>query len=482
MAEIKSMAKKVADAVWEVPKTAKEGMNVPARVIATDSLFEKMDAGVFEQITNVACLPGIQRAAYCMPDGHWGYGFPIGGVAAFSEEDGIISPGGVGYDINCGVRLMRTNLTFNEVKPKLKQLLDALFANIPCGLGSHGAVKLTKSQFEEVITEGVNWCIENGYGWEADAERCEDNGRLDADSSKVSEKAANRGYDQVGTLGSGNHFLEVQTVEDIFDPETAKNFGLTEPKQIVVMIHCGSRGFGHQIATEYIRVMDSAVKKYNIKIKDRELVCAPFHSDEGKDYFSAMNCAVNNAFANRQVIMHLARKSFEQVFKRTAEDMEMELIYDVCHNVAKREEYKIDGKNTKVIVHRKGATRAFAAGHKGNPDVYRKTGHPVIIPGSMGSSSFVCIGTEKAEETFFSSCHGAGRSMSRAQALKQFRGERIKQDMEAKGFAVRAKSMRGLAEEASGAYKNVTEVVHAAEQAGVCRLVARLHSLATMKG
>lgn len=383
---------------------------------------------------------------------------------------------------NCGVRIMKTNLTLKDVKPKLKQLIDTLFKNVPAGLGSRGAVNLDHRSFDALMTEGVKWCVDNGYGWKSDIERCENYGALPADAGKASEKAKERGFDQLGTLGSGNHFLEVQTVEDIFQPEVAKSFGITEPKQIVVMIHCGSRGFGHQIASEYIRIMDGAVRKYNIQIKDRELVCAPIHSKEGEDYYAAMNCAVNNAFANRQVIMHLARKSFEQVFGRRAEDMNMELVYDVCHNVAKKEEYKIDGKNTKVVVHRKGATRAFAAGHKDNPDVYRKTGHPVIIPGAMGSSSFICVGTEKAEETFFSSCHGAGRLMSRTQALREFRGDKIKQEMEAKGFAVRAKSMPGLAEEATGAYKNVSEVVRATEEAGICKTVVRVHSLATMKG
>ncbi|MEM5785483.1 MAG: RtcB family protein [Candidatus Aenigmatarchaeota archaeon] len=477
--------KKISDVCWEIPTSYKPGMKVPARIYASDILFKNMDKGVFDQITNVACLPGIQKAALCMPDGHWGYGFPIGGVAAFAiKEGGIISPGGVGFDINCGIRIIKTNLTIKEVQPKLKELVDELFKKVPAGVGSTGFVKLNKEEFDEVITKGVEWCIENGYGWKEDLERTEENGRLkNADHNKISNEAVKRGINQLGTLGSGNHFLEIELVDKIFNENIAKTFGITEPGQVCIIIHCGSRGFGHQVATDYLRVFDEAVKKYKIEVKDRELVCAPFESEEGQDYFKAMACAANNAFANRQVIMHRVREVFSHVFKKTPEEMEMHLIYDVAHNIAKLEKYKIDGIEKEVVVHRKGATRAFGPGCKEIPEIYRKIGQPVIIGGSMETGSYLLVGTKKAmEETFGSTAHGSGRVLSRAAAKKQVWGEELKRKMEEKGIIVRAVSLSGLAEEAGSAYKNLDEVAETTERAGISQRIVKLKPIANIKG
>lgn len=473
----KNNLKKINDFLWEVEKQG--DMQVPARIIATKKLIDQMDEGVIKQATNVACLPGIQKYSYCMPDGHWGYGFPIGGVAAFSKTSGIISPGGVGYDINCGVRMISTNLTIKEVRPKLKQLIDQLFRDVPCGLGVGGKVKVNEQQFDEIMEMGVKWAVERGYGLKEDSERCEDSGCIPgADVSKISDKVRERGFDQIGTVGSGNHFLEVQEVKDIYEPEKAKAMGITGRGQIVVMIHCGSRGMGHQIATEYIRVMDNAVRKYGIKIQDRELVCAPLYSKEGQDYFAAMCCAANNAFVNRQVLMHLTRGAFRKMFP----DSKLELIYDICHNIAKMEEHDIDGRRTELVVHRKGAARAMPVGRKEVPSIYKKIGQPVIIPGAMGSSSYLLLPMDGAKDVFCSSCHGAGRQMSRSQAVRTFKGEKLRLELSQAGVEVRAKSMEGLAEEAAGAYKNVTDVIEAISLAGICKPVVRVESIATMKG
>jgi len=478
--------KKISDTLWEIPVSYKKGMNVPARIIATKKLLDSMDQGVFDQITNVACLPGIQKYAYCMPDGHWGYGFPIGGVAAFDIDEGIISPGGIGFDINCGMRLLTTNLTFKEVEPKLRQLVNTFFDTVPAGVGRKGFVKVNKQQFKNVTEDGAKWCIDNGYGWEGDLSKIESNGRIEwADSSKISEKAISRGMDQIGTLGSGNHYLEIQVAHsnNILDEKLAKKFGIKEKDQIVIMFHCGSRGFGHQVATDYLKVFVGAMQKYGIKINDRQLACAPFNSNEGQDYFKAMACAANMAFANRQVILHRIREGFSKVFNQRAEDLELDLIYDVAHNIAKVEEYKIDGKKKKLIVHRKGATRAFGPGNEELTKVYQETGQPVILGGSMETGSYLLVGTKKAEEeTFGSTAHGSGRTMSRTKAKKFVRGEKLLRDMEKKGIYVKSVSMSGLAEESGMAYKNISDVVDAINQAGISKPVVGLKPIGNVKG
>ncbi len=478
--------KQVNEVVWEIPATYKKGMLVPARIYATKALLNEMDPGVFNQVTNVACLPGIQKYSYCMPDGHWGYGFPIGGVAAFDpEENGVISPGGIGFDVNCGMKLVRTNLTLKDVEPKLKQLTDLLFQRVPAGVGSKGFLKLNKQQMNDVMVDGVKWCVDNGYGWKEDSERTESYGRIDlADFSKVSDKAASRGLLQIGTLGSGNHYLEIQVVkkENIEDEKLAKAFGLFE-NQIVVMFHCGSRGFGHQIGTDYLKIFDQVMPKYGIKVNDRELACAPFNSKEGQDYFKAMACAANMAFANRQVILHRIRECFSEVFGKKPEELGIELIYDVAHNIAKLEKHKVDGKMKELIVHRKGATRCFGPGNEELPKIYQKIGQPVIVGGSMETGSYLCVGTEKAmEETFGSTMHGSGRTMSRTQAKHQVRGEQLQKEMEKRGIYVHAVSMSGLAEEAGFAYKNISEVVDTMERAGVSKGVVKLIPRANVKG
>jgi tRNA-splicing ligase RtcB len=478
--------KKIQDGVWEIPRTEKEGMRVPARILASDKLMEIMDKGVFNQITNVACLPGIQKHALCMPDGHWGYGFPIGGVAAFSTEDGVISPGGIGFDINCGVRLIRTDLTLEEVKPKMTTLMDALFKAVPAGVGSSGIVKLNSETFKQIMVKGVDWCIENGYGWQEDRDRIEECGQMKgADPSKVSHKAISRGVGQLGTLGSGNHYLEVQVglTDQIYDEETAKVYGINKPNQVFVMVHCGSRGFGHQIATDYLQLFLNVMKKYGLKILDRELSCAPFNSPEGQDYFGAMACAANSAFANRQVITHRIREAFSRTFNRSAEDLGMHIIYDVAHNIAKIEKHEIDGEEKEVIVHRKGATRSFPPGSPDVTEIYRAKGQPVIVGGSMETGSYLLAGTQKAcEMTFGSTCHGAGRVMSRMAAKRKVRGTELRQRMTERGLVVRAVSMSGLAEEAGLAYKNIDEVVKTVDDLGISKKVIQLRPLGSIKG
>ncbi len=472
--------------IWEISPEYKKGMLVPARIYASAKLLAEMDAGVFEQVTNVACLPGIQKYSFCMPDGHWGYGFPIGGVAAFDAEEGIISPGGIGFDINCGMRLVTTNLTYKEVQPRLKELIDTLFKAVPAGVGCKGFVKVSKQQFINIIESGSKWCVENGYGWDSDTERTESYGVIDwADHTKVSDKALSRGIDQLGTLGSGNHYLEAQVAraKDIYDPETAKAFGIHSPEQVVVMVHCGSRGFGHQIGTDYLRTFEGVMKKHNIEVRDRELTCAPFQSKEGQDYYKAMACAANMAFANRQVILHRIREGFEKVFKTPAEKLEMNLVYDVAHNIAKLEEHEVDGKRKKVIVHRKGSTRAFPPNHPELCKLYKKSGQPIIIGGSMETGSHLLVGTEQAmKETFGSTAHGSGRTMSRAAAKHKFQGDSLLKAMEKKGIYVRAVSMQGLAEEAGSAYKDVDEVIETVHNAGISRRVVGLKPIGNVKG
>ncbi|HXI09593.1 MAG TPA: RtcB family protein [Thermodesulfobacteriota bacterium] len=483
---IPTMVKKVSDTVWEIPVTYKPGMLVPARIYATEKLLSEMDAGVIDQVTNVACLPGILRYAYCMPDGHWGYGFPIGGVAAMDPATGVISPGGIGFDINCGMRLVLTNLTYDEVKPRLHELVDSLFYKIPCGVGSTGLIKLSRQEFRDVVEQGAVWCKKKGYAWAEDLVYTEEGGCFEgADSSKVSDKAIDRGFDQVGTLGSGNHYCEIQVArpENIYDPETARAFGFTIPNQVAVMFHCGSRGFGHQVATDYLKLFLGVMEtKYGIKVLDRELSCAPFASKEGQDYFSAMKCAVNMAFANRQVILHRIREVFSAVFKRSPEDLGMKMVYDVTHNTAKLERHVVDGKRREVLVHRKGATRAFAPGMEGVPEAYKKTGQPVIIGGSMETGSYLLAGLSTGAETFYTTSHGSGRTMSRHHAKRMFRGSKLQSDMEARGIYVKSDSWGGLAEEAGAAYKDIDSVVEATELAGLSKRVVRLTPIGNIKG
>lgn len=472
-----SLFRKVRPGVWELEP--KDGMNVPLRIYGTRRIVEELEETAVQQGMNVASLPGIVKYSIMLPDAHQGYGFPIGGVAAFDVEEGVISPGGVGFDINCGVRVVLTNLTEKEVKPKLKQLVDVLFKNVPAGLGSEGRIRLSRSQLEEVMTEGVFWAVEMGYGWEDDTNRIEENGRMEgADPSKISNTAIKRGAPQLGTLGSGNHFLEIQKVEKIFDPDTAEKFGLFRD-QVVVMIHTGSRGFGHQIASDYLKIMEKAMKKYGINVRDKQLASVPFNSQEAQDYFAAMKAAVNFAFTNRQLITHWVRESFGEVFGEDPEDLGMHILYDVAHNIAKIEKHS----KRELIVHRKGATRAFAQGREEIPKIYRDVGQPVLIPGSMGTASYILVGTHTAmEETFGSTCHGAGRVLSRTAAKKRWRGEEIQKILESMGKAVRAVSYKVLAEEAPEAYKDVDEVIRSVDLAGISRPVSRNVPLGVVKG
>lgn len=477
---------KLSDTVWELPPSHKEGMAVPARIYATEKLIRAMDDGVFEQITNVACLPGVIRAAFCMPDGHWGYGFPIGGVAAMDPRSGVISPGGIGFDINCGMRLVLTNLTYDEVKPRLRDLVDRLFARIPCGVGSRGFIRLSPADFRSVMAEGSRWALKKGYGWPEDLEMTEEGGCFPgADPAKVSEKAVERGFDQVGTLGSGNHYCEIQVArpENIRDPETAKRMGFTLPNQVAVMFHCGSRGFGHQVATDYLRLFLKVMgPRYGLRVNDRELACAPFPSPEGRDYFAAMTCAINMAFANRQVILHRIREVFSDIFRRDPQALGMHMVYDVAHNTAKLESHVVDGVPKEVLVHRKGATRALGPGLAGLPEKYRETGQPVIIGGSMETGSYLLAGLPGAAETFCSTAHGSGRTMSRHRAKQLVRGDKLQREMEHRGIYVRSATRSGLAEEAGLAYKDIDEVVEATELAGLSKRIVRLVPIGNIKG
>lgn len=477
--------RKIDDYHWEIPPDYKPGMRVPGLVIADEHLIEQIRADqALEQVANVATLPGIVKYSLAMPDIHWGYGFPVGGVAAMRLDDGVISPGGIGYDINCGVRLIRTNLTRAEVQPRLKRLADELFRLVPAGVGSEGPVKLSPRELDQVLLKGAQWAVEAGYGFPEDVEVIEERGRLrGADPSKVLEKVKKRGAPQIGSLGSGNHFLEVQAVEHIFDPHAASVMGIDQVDQVVVFIHTGSRGFGHQVCEDYLVVMERALKKYQIRLPDRQLACAPISSPEGQDYLAAMACAANFAWTNRQMITHWAREAFARVFDASPRTLGMFLVYDVAHNIAKIEEYEVDGQRLKLCVHRKGATRAFPPGHPDIPEKYRSIGQPVLIPGDMGRYSYVCVGTEVAmRETFGTTCHGAGRVRSRAAAKKLLRGVDLVAELARRGIIVRVQSPGLLAEEASEAYKDVAEVVHIVADAGISRPVARLRPLAVVKG
>jgi tRNA-splicing ligase RtcB len=476
---------KVNDYMWRIPQY-KQGMRVPGMVFANEALLEKMKTDrTLQQCANVTALPGIYKNAITLPDGHEGYGFPIGGVAATDYTEGVISPGGVGYDINCGVRLLSTSLSEQDVRPKLTQLTEAIFANVPSGLGSRRKdFNISNRDLDNLVMEGVDWLINKGLGWPEDAKHCEEHGHMqNCDPNKVSQTAKNRGLTQIGTLGSGNHFLEIQKVDKIIDPETAKTFGITHEGQVTVMIHCGSRGYGHQVCSDYLRVMEHAVQKYKISLPDRELACAPGNSPEAQDYVQAMACAVNYAFCNRHAIMHWVRQSFQQVYRQDPEKFGLNLVYDVAHNIAKVETHKIEGANKKVWVHRKGATRAFPPGHEAVPEDYRAKGQPVLIPGSMGTSSWVLVGTEKAMDlTFGSTAHGAGRMMSRAAAKRQFWGGNIKTALEKRGIVIRSASAMVLAEEADPAYKNVDVVAEVSDKVGIATKVARLVPIAVVKG
>ncbi len=478
--------KQISDTVWEIPVTYKEGMRVPARIYATKKLLEKMDDGVFEQITNVATLPGILKYAICMPDGHWGYGFPIGGVAAIDPEKGVISPGGIGFDINCGVRLIKTGLTFDEVKPRLHELVDKLFGRVPAGVGCKGFINISRDEFRSMVETGARWCVKNGYGFEEDLERTENKGCISgADVSKVSAKAIERGLRQIGTLGSGNHYLEIQVVkpENIFDKELAETFGFTLPDQIALMLHCGSRGFGHQIATDYLHTFLNAMeKKFHIKTPERELACAPFQSEEGQNYFAAMNCAINMSYINRQVIFHRVREVFSDVFRRDPDELGLEQVYDISHNTAMLEKHVIDGEEREVLIHRKGATRAFGPGRKELHGIYKEIGQPVIIGGSMETGSYLLTGMESGIETFFTTAHGSGRTMSRRKAKKQFNGRMLQQELEKRGIYIRTASYSGLAEEAGQAYKNIEDVIDATAKSGITKPVIRFIPIGNIKG
>lgn len=480
----KSFVKKLSPVLWEISPDYKHGMKVPARIYASEKLFSEMDEGVFEQVTNVACLPGIVKYALCMPDGHWGYGFPIGGVAAFNPDKGIISPGGVGFDINCGVRLVQTNLTYEEVKPKLGELIDLLFRIIPSGVGSEGMIKLSKNELNDVLVKGASWCLQKGYGWPEDIKHIEEQGQIvSANPDNVSPRAIERGLKQLGTLGSGNHYLEIQRVNKIFNHEIAKVFGIEKEGQITVMVHCGSRGFGHQIGTDYLRLFSKIMPKYGLKILDRELTCAPYRSKEGQRYYGAMACGANLAFANRQVIVHRIREGFSRVFKKDARKMGLNTVYDVAHNIAKLEEHEVDGQKAKLLVHRKGSTRSFGPNRREVPENYRKVGQPVLLGGSMETSSYLLVGTDKAyQETFGSTSHGSGRTMSRTKARKRVRGRDLQQKMALAGIQVKTRSYSDLAEEAGFAYKDISEVVETIHQAGISLKVAELKPLANIKG
>ncbi len=468
---------------WRLPRTG--AMRTEGLVFANEAMMRALEKEqALEQVANVATLPGIVGPSIAMPDIHWGYGFPIGGVAAFDPEEGVVSPGGVGYDINCGVRLLRSELTVGDLRPHLSDLADRLFQNIPSGIGSHRRdLRLSIQEERKVLRKGARWGVENGFGNPEDLHHIEEGGCLPgADPDLVSDRALERGRAQLGTLGSGNHFIEVQQVETIHDEEAARALGLFAG-QVTVSIHTGSRGFGYQVCDDYLRVMLAASRKYGIELPDRQLCCAPLTSPEGLQYLAAMACAANFAFANRQLITSWVRESFEQALGRGPADLRLGVIYDVCHNIAKWETHRVGGRERRLCVHRKGATRAFPPGHPETPEIYRHVGQPVLIPGDMGRYSYVLVGTEGAfQETFGSTCHGAGRVLSRHAAKKLARGRNIIQELKGEGILIRAAGMATVAEEIPEAYKDVSEVVGVVEQAGIGRIVARLRPLAVVKG
>jgi tRNA-splicing ligase RtcB (3'-phosphate/5'-hydroxy nucleic acid ligase) len=470
---------------YRIPRSYKPQMRTDGLIFIDDSMVSQLRQDqAAEQVANVATLPGIIGSSMAMPDIHWGYGFPIGGVAGFDVDEGVVSPGGIGYDINCGVRLVRTDLTQPDVQPKIRELVDACFKNVPSGVGQDGIAKVSRQDLASLATEGVSWSVEEGYAWPDDPDHIEANGHLaDADFGKVSERAIARGKDQVGSLGAGNHFLEIQKVDRVYDERAATALGLDAVGQVCVMVHTGSRGFGHQIATDFIDVCERVVKREKIELPDLQLACAPVGSKEGEDYWKAMCCGANFAWNNRQLITLGVRNAFAQVFGRSAEDLGMRIVYDVCHNIGKKEEHTVDGKRRRLVVHRKGATRAFPAGHPETPQRYREVGQPVLIPGDMGTCSFVLVGLPTAmERSFGSSCHGAGRQMSRKAASRKYQANEVVRSLEKRGIYLRAASRSGIVEEAPGAYKNVEDVVRVAEGAGLTKIVARMVPLGVVKG
>ena len=479
-----SIPKKIGENQYQIDADSNSGMKVPVRIYADEPLLQKMLSDrTIMQAKNVSSIPGIVGQSIVLPDGHEGYGFPVGGVAAMDAEEGMISPGGVGYDINCGVRLLRSNLTEKDVRSKLKELVTDLFSSIPSGVGSKGSVKLTPSQLDEVLVKGVNWAIDNGYGSSDDADVCEENGQIqNADPNKVSDKARKRGAPQLGSLGSGNHFLEVQKVAEVHDEEAANRMGLKEGT-ITVLIHCGSRGFGHQVCSDYLRVAEQAMSKYDIDLPDRELACVPNNSEEGESYRAAMFSALNFAWSNRQMLTHWTRKSIERVFNQSESDLDMKLVYDVAHNIAKVEKHKVDGKERKVVVHRKGATRAFPANRDEIPSKYRDLGQPVLVPGSMGTASWVLLGQPNSMDlSFGSTAHGAGRTMSRTKARRNFSEEDVKKSLNDKGIFIKALTRDGVVEETPQAYKDVDAVVNVSHNLGIATKVAKLVPIGVIKG
>lgn len=477
--------KKLSPYLFEIPQSYRGDMRVPARIYANDALLDQiLNDRSLEQVVNTATLPGIVKYALAMPDIHQGYGFSIGGVVATDpKEGGIISPGGVGYDINCGVRLLASQMEEEELQPYLDDLASAIYRYVPSGVGKGGFLKISTQELDEVLRTGARWALRRGMARSEDLIHTEEGGAMPgADPGKVSRKAKERGRSQIGTLGAGNHFAELDVVDEIFDEEAAAAMGLF-PGQIVVQIHCGSRGLGHQVATDYVQLFQSALKRYNIKLPDRQLVCAPVESPEGQAYLAAMNAAANYAWCNRQVLAHQVRQAFEEVLAGKVKDWDLRQIYDIAHNMAKLEVHEIDGQERRVCVHRKGATRAFGPGSQVLPDDYKEIGQPVLVPGSMGTASWVLVGTEGSmQQTFGSTCHGAGRTMSRKAAKRKVRGAELKGRLENQGIAVRAGSMAGLAEEAPVAYKDVDDVVKVVDGAGIARKVARLRPIAVIKG
>ena len=479
-----NIPKKIGENQYQIDADPSLGMNVPVKIYADEPLLQKMLSDrTIMQARNVASIPGIVSHSVVLPDGHEGYGFPVGGVAAMDAEEGMISPGGVGYDINCGVRLLRSNLTEQTVRSKLKDLVNDLFSSIPSGVGSKGAVRLTNSELDEVLVNGVNWAIDHGYGSTNDSDVCEENGRiLNADPNKVSDKAKKRGAPQLGSLGSGNHFLEIQKVAEIHDEEAASRMGIKEGT-ITVLIHCGSRGFGHQVCSDYLRVAEQAMEKYNINLPDRELACVPNNSEEGESYRKAMFAALNFAWSNRQMITHWTRKSFERVFNQTESDLDMKLVYDVAHNISKVEKHKVDGQDRKLVVHRKGATRAFPSNRDEIPSRYRDLGQPVLVPGSMGTSSWILLGKPNSMDlSFGSTAHGAGRTMSRSKARRNFTEDNVKKSLNDKGIFIKALTRDGVVEETPEAYKDVDSVVNVSHNLGIATKVAKLIPIGVIKG
>ncbi|HSR31318.1 MAG TPA: RtcB family protein [Anaerolineae bacterium] len=476
---------RISEYVWEIPTSYRPDMRVPARIYASEELLDlAFRDKTMDQLVNTAAMPGVVKRVLVMPDAHQGYGPPIGGVVPTRYPDGVISPGAVGYDINCGVRLMVSELMADEVRDEVSGLISALFRNIPSGVGKGGGARgVSSREMDEVLVKGAGWAVKAGYGRPEDLERIEEGGAMDgADPSSVSPRAKQRGGPQLGTLGSGNHFIEIQEVEQVFDERVARAFGLFEG-QLAVSIHSGSRGLGHQVCDDYVKSLQAAVSKYKIQLPDRQLVCAPLNTPEGRRYFGAMASAANYAWANRQCMAQLARRSFEEILAGKVRNFDLHTVYDVAHNIAKIEEHTVDGKRIKLCVHRKGATRAFGPGHPAVTPVYRDVGQPVLVPGDMGTASYVLVGTGDAmQESFGTSCHGAGRTMSRSAAKRQIHGGTLRQELEGRGIAVRAGSMAGLAEEAPDAYKDIDAVIRVVDGAGLARKVARLRPLAVMKG